>query len=143
MRRSFACATSLMATVVKDTTVYEYTGGDILDYTTTYKAEVPRHPERRKACLLKTYTKYFGLVKGEEIADYSFSYSGTSGDEYEYTTTVYFYGLNHGRADSILSGDNVVLSATSVYYNAHSGAVYSDETELKSRTRSISRVQGR
>ncbi|HPM43265.1 MAG TPA: hypothetical protein PLV52_05495, partial [Candidatus Omnitrophota bacterium] len=126
--------------VVKDTTIYTYgtaagAASDVLNYTTSYKGGSASAPNNISGLAWKSMTDYEGTIRGAELTDYTWNYSGVRGSEYVSTTTVYFYGTENMRADSSGARRYTFLKATSLFNNDHNGANYSDAPSLDLRTR--------
>ncbi|HPM43662.1 MAG TPA: hypothetical protein PLV52_07505, partial [Candidatus Omnitrophota bacterium] len=125
---------------VRDTTVYNYKTAtkDVLDYTTTYKGGTEN--VKPSSGTMKNRTYYYGTVRGEELTNYSWNYSGDASSAIS-TTTVYFYGSDisiHNRATSSVIGATQ-MTASATYNNDASGALtlYATPTDLRSRTHYI------
>ena len=105
----------------------------MLDYTTTYNGGT-EDSKTVTDLAKKSYTNYVGNTKGEEIADYQLTYKGESGSETVSSTNVYFYLSAHKRAsDSGVTADDA-MSASASYKGDKSAAVYTDKTDLRTRT---------
>ncbi|MGD2279100.1 MAG: hypothetical protein PVH45_03265, partial [Candidatus Omnitrophota bacterium] len=115
---------------VRETTIYSYYG-NVLEKTTTFKGGT--EDSNDTTGLRKQSETYFDtrLGKGEEITDYTYTFSGLAGSERISRTTVYFYE-NHDRADGAESGEAMTASAT--YKGDYSTAVYTDKENLKTRS---------
>ncbi|HPM43643.1 MAG TPA: hypothetical protein PLV52_07410, partial [Candidatus Omnitrophota bacterium] len=126
---------------IKDTTIYTYAtdaGGndtDVVDYTTTYKGGAFNN--RSGTSVIKNILYYSGKVRGEELTDYSYGFSGDNSRPS--TTTIYYYGTGI-RADSQLAkgASSAAMTASEVYYGDKSTYTYATSlslnTDIKSGT---------
>nr|HPM43509.1 hypothetical protein [Candidatus Omnitrophota bacterium] len=127
---------------IKDTTVYVYGTdeagvNDILSATLTYKGgeeNVKIDPDFPGSFKLKNANHYVGALRGEEILDYGYAYTGNALSSVS-TTTVYFYGTMFGRA-STSRPSSTSMTASALYNGEYSGGAYSDgkTTDIKSKT---------
>ncbi|HPM43306.1 MAG TPA: hypothetical protein PLV52_05705, partial [Candidatus Omnitrophota bacterium] len=124
--------------LVRDTTVYAYlASSDVLGYTTTYKGGTIAN-SKDSIGPAKSYVKYQGILRGEELSDYMLSYSGTG--TAVSTSTVYYYGTSHYRAGSALSyiATSTPMTAAETYIGDMSAASInyksSPATDLRSKT---------